>query len=216
MSLCLFISLYLYLSIESFDKLQHHLEQLHIVGIFDFTLNTSPQTLPLYFSKLSLKDSILFNPIISDHELDTEGTIFGMWGPPLHPSNNHTLNLSQSSGRILYLILKCQSLYQTMNSVVTVTNSSNTTEAVETITNESNQINQSNQSNQCTLKCATMISLLSHSLLLFTDIPISRPTTAPSSHYLVQQQSSHIITLFINSLSESCKQLMTTNQSKNY
>lgn len=135
-----------------------------------------------------------------------------MWGPPLHPPNNHSLNSTQSSGRVLYLILKCQSLFQTMNTAVIQSNENNLTNEIKE-EKELKEAKEIIQLSQCTLKCATIISLLSHSLVLFIDIPTSNPLTAPSSHYIVQQQSSQIVSLFMKSLSESCQELIKINQS---
>jgi hypothetical protein len=162
--------------------------------------------MPLYFSKMISSSKLqkgpeLFNISMPSTLSDIEGMILGLWGPLLHPPNNQ-LDHATPSGRVLYLVLKCQSLYQSMNSAATADSASSS--VVETAFLQS----------QCILKCATIISLLSQSLIVSTDLPIDRSSSAatPSPLVEIQQQSSQIISSFLSSLSQSCAQLIETNR----
>lgn len=182
--------------LASLNQLEHHLEHVHIVGVFDFTLNTSPESMPLYFSKMISSSKLLnvpelFNISIPDSLHDIEGMILGLWGPILHPPNNQ-LEQNSSSGRVLYLVLKCQSLYQSMNAL-------------------NQDLTQGLSQSHCILKCATMISLLAHNIILCTDIPIDRTSADHSPVCEVQSQSSQIISSFLVSLSNACCQLVEEN-----
>ncbi len=113
-----------------------------------------------------------------------------MWGPVLHAPNNHWTS-NQSSGRTLYLIVKCQSLFQSMN-----------------VLHESQN---KGPISQCILQCTALVSLISQSLLVCTDLPVS-PNMSESSS-IVQSQSAEIIVSYLASLSETCRRLIESNKS---
>jgi hypothetical protein len=149
------------------------------------------QTLPELFN-ITLPDTLSSS--------DSEGMILGLWGPLIHQPPTQQQQQDQidpssasSSRRVLYLVLKCQSLYQSLN----------------TVNETSDAVSQS----QAIFKCATIVTLLSQCLTVCTDIPLDRTSeAAPSPLPAIQQQSSQIISSFLISLSLSCSQLTEAHQ----
>jgi hypothetical protein len=160
------------------------------------------QTLPELFN-ITLPDTLHADTAAG------EAMVLGLWGPLIHhpPTHQQQLDSSSSSGRVLYLVLKCQSLYQSLNAVQeTSTSSSLSSELLA--------------QSQAIFKCATTMALVSQCLTLCTDLPLDRTSSSspsespsgPSPLLTIQEQSSQIISSFLLSLSLSCSQLTQTNQ----